>query len=258
MDTLNRMMHFCVVTVFRTQTRSTVYSCSVSQGISQPGLFCLQLQNANSVLITILAAGKIVFHILFFHFCQYGVSNQNGPPRLLSRINWLLLNPTTISNVNQMQVIFHQSASPWILHLFSLTVLHFFETFMFKCDFNFSFYPIQVCFPFLKYSALRSMFLQPRHDLYWDKAKIRWLCQDEACNKRGFLQCTVPLWRHSEWCGCKEAWTEFFIIGLWDFQSLSSNQVHMPIVMDSSLQLPFTRQHTHTNQNLHAQVLLDQ
>lgn len=125
MDTLNRMMLFCVVTVFRTHTRSAVYSCSVSQGISQPGLFCLQLQNANSVLITILAAGKIVFHILFFPFCQCGVSNQNGPPRLLSQINWLLLNPTTISNVNQMQVIFHQSASPWILYLFSLTVSHF-------------------------------------------------------------------------------------------------------------------------------------
>lgn len=140
----------------------------------------------------------------------------------------------------------------------------FFKTFMFKCDVNLGSYPIQVCFSFLKYfvpSLLRSlnMFFQPRHEnLSWGKAKVRWLCQDEACNERDFLQCTVPLCRHSEWCGCKEAWTEFFIIGLWDFQSLSSNQVHMPIVMDSSLQLPFTRQHTHTNQNLHAQVLLDQ
>lgn len=60
---------------------------------------------------------------------------------------------------------------------------------------------------------------------------------------------TVPLFGHPEWCGCKEAWTEFFIIGLWDFQSLFSNQVHMPIVMDSTLQLLCPRQHTHTNQN---------
>lgn len=36
---------------------------------------------------------------------------------------------------------------------------------------------------------------------------------------------------------------------------VSSNQVHMPIVMDSSLQLP-RRQHTHNNLNLHAQVSL--
>lgn len=72
------------------------------------------------------------------------------------------------------------------------------------------------------------------------------------------MQCTVPLCGHPEWCGCKGAWTEFFIIGLWDFQSLSSNQVHMPIVMDSTLEPLCPRQHTHTNQNLHARVFLDQ
>lgn len=84
MDTLNRMMLlFCVLTVFKTQTRSTVYSCSVSQEISQPGLFCLQLQNANSLLITLLAAGKIVFHILYV-WCSK--SEWTTPPTLTNKL----------------------------------------------------------------------------------------------------------------------------------------------------------------------------
>lgn len=58
----------CWLTV--THTRCTVSTSSVGQEPRQTGLFCLQLQNANSVLITIPAAGKIVFHILFFSFAS--------------------------------------------------------------------------------------------------------------------------------------------------------------------------------------------
>lgn len=57
---------------------------------------------------------------------------------------------------------------------------------------------------------------------------------------------TVPLCRHPEWCACKETWTEFFIIGLWDLQSLLSNQVHMPIVMDSAVPPLSNTQTAHT------------
>lgn len=63
---------------------------------------------------------------------------------------------------------------------------------------------------------------------------------------------TVTLCGHPDWCACKEARTEFFIIGLWDLRSLLSNQVHMPIVMDSAPWLLWPRQRVHTNQNLHA------
>lgn len=76
-EALNRMMHSVPI---HTHTRCTVYTCSVSQELSQTGLFCLQSQNANSVLITIPAAGKIVFHILFLFFASMVFSNQNGPP----------------------------------------------------------------------------------------------------------------------------------------------------------------------------------
>ena len=174
-----------------------------------------------------------------------------------SQITALCL-PMNITSVSRLQSHIFQDS--YVLMRFWIQVL----------------YPLPVYFSTLKifrrvafrsfffFSRVLNVFLWSRQgSICWDGAELRRLCQDE-CFFFFFplffyaMQCTVPLCGHPEWCGCKGAWTEFFIIGLWDFQSLSSNQVHMPIVMDSTLEPLCPRQHTHTNQNLHARVFLDQ
>lgn len=137
---------------------------------------------------------------------------------------------------------------PWIMHLF----LHTLFTFMFYCDFKFRLLSNTGLFFFLKIflsEDLRCITAEQTQASLLGQSRVKVMVPRRGLQSRVFfvlLQWPVPQRRHPEWCGCKEAWTEFFIIGPWDFQSLSSNQVHMPIVMDFTPQRLCPRQRTHT------------
>lgn len=95
------------------------------QELSQTGFFCLQLQNANLIPIIIHAAGVIVFHIIY-SFSLLPVwclkSKWIIPPTLTNKS---LLNPSTISNDNQMQVTFHHTCRPINITSVLFTATHF-------------------------------------------------------------------------------------------------------------------------------------
>lgn len=63
-------------------------------------------------------------------------------------------------------------------------------------------------------------------------SKLRCLRKKDRALVALSLSC-VPFFRPAEWCTSKKVGTVFSITGLWKLHSPCSNQIQMPIVMDS-------------------------
>lgn len=121
------MMYFCACYLLHIQDAAS--PLVVRLEIRPTGLFCLRLQNANSVLITIPAGGKIVFHFSPLQAPHPTLPLSSAMPvgcikskwtTLFALMNKLAVHPdfTTILNETPMRVRLQQSSS--ILHLLSM------------------------------------------------------------------------------------------------------------------------------------------